>query len=180
MIQSDRKYLHLNQLLNWLVTVGSVCLCLLVMPMRLPGIELLGIAPNWLLIWVVVWSLKRSAFQGAIAGLVLGLLQDAMTSPYPTHTLSLSLVGILTARLRQQRYLQENLISVALIVFAMVMLAEIIITLQYVWLISKFTLSNLADIWRSHQHTALAAAIVSSLWAPAVYYPLNRWWQKMT
>jgi len=58
--------------------------------MRLPGIELLGIAPNWLLIWVVVWSVKRTVVQGAIAGLALGLLQDGMTSPYPTHALSLA------------------------------------------------------------------------------------------
>jgi len=70
--------------------------------MRLPGIELLGIAPNWLLIWVVVWSVKRTVVQGAIAGLALGLLQDGMTSPHPTHALSLALVGILTARLQKQ------------------------------------------------------------------------------
>src|ERR671933_878663 len=108
-----------RQILNWIVTVGSVMLCLLVLPTRLPGMELLEIAPNWLLIWVVAWSLKRTVLQGALAGLVLGLIQDGMTSPQPTHIISLVLVGILTARIQKQRYIQEDFISVALIVFGM-------------------------------------------------------------
>jgi rod shape-determining protein MreD len=53
--------------------------------------ELLGMAPNWLLIWVVAWSIKRTVIQGAIAGLVLGLIQDGMTSPDPTHVLGLAM-----------------------------------------------------------------------------------------
>jgi rod shape-determining protein MreD len=61
-----------RQIINWVVTVGSVILCLMVLPARLPGMELLGIAPNWLLIWVVAWSIKRTALQGALAGLALG------------------------------------------------------------------------------------------------------------
>ena len=108
-----------RQILNLIVTVGSVILCLIVLPARLPGMELLGIAPNWLLIWVVAWSLKRSVLQGAFAGFALGLIQDGMTSPHPTHVISLALVGILTARIQKQRYIQEDFISVALIVFGM-------------------------------------------------------------
>lgn len=176
---------HQRQIVNWIVTVGSVLICLIVLPMRLPGMELLGIAPNWLLIWVVAWSVKRTVIQGAIAGFVLGLLQDGMTSPYPTHTLSLALVGILTARLHKQRYIQEDFISVALIVFGMAMLAEAVTTLQFSFLsnseadINKFAVSNFVDLWKDHQRITLASAILSSLWAPVVYYPLNRWWQKM-
>ncbi len=176
---------HQRQIVNWMVTVGSVLLCLIVLPMRLPGMELLGIAPNWLLIWVVAWSVKRTVVQGAIAGFVLGLLQDGMTSPHPTHTLSLALVGILTARLHKQRYIQEDFISVALIVFGMAMLAEAMTTLQFSFLsnfepgINKFAVSNFVELWKEHQRIALASAILSSLWAPVVYYPLNRWWQKM-
>ncbi|MBW4637945.1 MAG: rod shape-determining protein MreD [Gloeocapsa sp. UFS-A4-WI-NPMV-4B04] len=180
-----RWYPHQRQIVNWMVTVGSVLLCLIVLPMRLPGMELLGIAPNWLLIWVVAWSVKRTIVQGAIAGFVLGLLQDGMTSPYPTHTLSLVLVGILTARLHKQRYIQEDFISVAIIVFGMAMLAEAMTTLQFSFLsnseagINKFAVSNFVQLWKEHQRIALASAILSSLWAPVVYYPLNRWWQKM-
>ncbi len=168
-------------LFNCLVTVGSVFLCLLLLPMRLPGMELLGIAPNWLLIWVVAWSVKRSVWQGAIAGLVLGLLQDGMTSPVPTHSISLAMVGILTARLQKQRYIKEDFISIALIVFGMALLAETLMALEFGFVSNFFpdpdrTGFNLTE-WRYYQRVALASAIASSLWAPVLYYPLNRWWQ---
>lgn len=167
--------------LNSLVTVGSVLLCLMLLPGRIPGLELLGVAPHWLLIWVVAWSVKRTAWEGAIAGLVLGLLQDAMTSPHPTHTLSLMVVGVLTARLQKQRYLQEDIVSVALIVFAMAVIAETVLALQISFdqLLSADSLyPPLPKIWVYHQRVALSSAILSSLWAPALYYPLNRWWEK--
>ena len=171
-----------RQIINWAVTAASVILCLIVLPARLPGMELLGIAPNWLLIWVVAWSLKRTALQGALAGLVLGLIQDGMTSPYPgmtssypTHVLSLVLVGILTGQIQKERYIQEDFISVALIVFGMAVVGETVTAIQYSLLGDR----NLAEIWTDHQRIALSSAILSSLWAPVVYYPLNRWWERM-
>jgi rod shape-determining protein MreD len=167
--------------LNTWVTVGSVLLCLLLLPGRIPGIELLGVSPHWLLIWVVAWSVKRTAWQGAMAGLVLGLLQDAMTAPQPTHTLSLIVVGVLTARLQKQRYLQEDIVSIALIVFAMAVIAETVLALQISFnqmLSSASLYPPLPKIWLYHQRIALSSAILSSLWAPALYYPLNRWWDK--
>lgn len=164
-----------RQLLNWLVTIGSVLICLMILPTRFPGMELLGISPNWLLIWVVVWSLKRNALQGAMAGLILGLIQDGMTAPYPTHVLSLVLVGILTGRIQKQRYIQEDFISVALIVFGMAVVGETVTAIQY----SLMGDRNLGEIWSDHQRIALSSAILSSLWAPVVYYPLNRWWERM-
>jgi rod shape-determining protein MreD len=164
-----------RQTLNWAVTVGSVILCLMVLPARLPGMELLGIAPNWLLIWVVAWSLKRTALQGALAGLALGLIQDGMTSPHPTHVLSLALVGILTGRIQKQRYIQEDFISVALIVFGMAVVGETVTAIQYSFIGDR----NLSEIWTDHQRIALSSAILSSLWAPVVYYPLNRWWEQI-
>jgi len=147
----------------------------MVLPARLPGMELLGIAPNWLLIWVVAWSLKRTALQGALAGLVLGLIQDGMTSPHPTHVLSLVLVGVLTGRIQKQRYIQEDFISVALIVFGMAVVGETVTAIQYTFIGDR----NLAEIWTDHQRIALSSAILSSLWAPVVYYPLNRWWEQI-
>ncbi|TAF35040.1 MAG: rod shape-determining protein MreD, partial [Oscillatoriales cyanobacterium] len=48
-----------RQFLNFTVTFTSVLLCLLILPTRMPGMELLGITPNWLLMWVVAWSIKR-------------------------------------------------------------------------------------------------------------------------
>lgn len=175
MIKISKLSPRTRQIVNGFVIVGSVIPCLLVLPTRLPGMEILGIGPNWLLIWVVAWSIKRTPFQGAVAGLALGLIQDGMTSPYPTHALSLMLVGILSARIQKQRYIQEDFISVALIVFGMAVLAATVTAIQYIlqdW-------SSWAEIWIEHQRIALASAILSSLWAPVVYYPLNLWWQQM-
>ncbi|MGB7442914.1 MAG: rod shape-determining protein MreD [Coleofasciculaceae cyanobacterium] len=164
-----------RQTIDWTVTAVSVILCLMVLPTRLQGMELLGIAPNWLLIWVVAWSVKRTAFQGALAGLALGLIQDGMTSPDPSHIWSLAFVGILTARIQKQRYIQEDFISVALIVFGMAVVGETVTAIQYSFMGER----NLAEIWTDHQRIALSSAILSSLWAPVVYYPLNRWWEQV-
>jgi rod shape-determining protein MreD len=165
-----------------LLTAASVLLCLLILPTRWPGMQLLGIGPNWLLIWVVAWSVKRTVWQGAIAGVILGMIQDSLTFASPTHIVSLAIAGMLTARLQKQRYLQEDFISIALIVFAMAILAETITALQFSVqeLFSDFHVSNrsLAEIWAYHQRIALSSAILSSLWAPVVYYPLNRLWER--
>ncbi|PSB13762.1 rod shape-determining protein MreD [filamentous cyanobacterium CCP2] len=172
------------RLLNYAVIAGSVLFCLLLLPTRLPGMEIISISPNWLLIWVVAWSVRRTAVQGAIAGLILGLLQDGMTSPTPTHVVSLAIIGILTARLQKQRYIREDFISIALIVFGMAVLAETIIALQFSWqnffADSAELRRNLGQIWLYHQRVALSSAILSSLWAPAVYYPLSRWWEQIS
>ena len=162
-------------MLDLTVTVGSVLLCLMMLPTRLPGMELLGIAPNWLLIWVVSWSVKRTVFQGALAGIVLGLLQDAMTSPNPSHAISLGIVGMITGLMQKQRFIQEDFISIALIVFGMTVLEETIFASLLTWMGDR----NVQDIWTYYQKVALASAILSSLWAPVLYYPLNRWWQQI-
>ena len=162
-----------RQWLNWTVTVVSVFACAIFLPFRLPGMELLGIGPNWPLIWVVAWSINRTAFQGVLAGLVLGFIQDGMTSPHPTHALSLVVVGILTGYFQKQRYIQEDFISVALIVFGMAMLAETVLAIQFSFVGDR----TLAEIWTDHQRIALSSAILSSLWAPVVYFPLSRWWK---
>lgn len=175
---------YLRQALNVLVTAGSVLACLLILPTRFVGMELLGVGPNWLLIWVVAWSIKRSPWQGAIAGIALGFLQDGMTAANPTHTLSLALVGILTALIQKQRYIQEDFISVALIVFGMAVIAETVTAFQFMLqdlrMPDRLSSRTLSEIWNYHQQIALCSAILSSLWAPALYYPLNRWWQRVS
>jgi rod shape-determining protein MreD len=175
LIKISKSSLRIRQILNGFVVVGSVILCLLILPTRFPGMEIFGFSPNWLLIWVVSWSIKRSPIQGAFAGLVLGIIQDGMTSAHPSHTLSLIVVGFLTARIQKQRFLQEDFISIALIVFGMAVVGETITAAQYILQGDR----NWAEIWTDYQLIALASAIVSSLWAPVVYYPLNRWWVQM-
>ncbi|NET08681.1 MAG: rod shape-determining protein MreD [Merismopedia sp. SIO2A8] len=167
--------------LNGCVTIGSVVVCALILLTRLPGMELLGVGPNWLLIWVVAWSLQRTPFQGAIAGLCLGLMQDGLTVHHPTHTLSLAIAGFLTARLQKQKYIQEDFISVAMIVFGMAVVVETIMALQFSLSVLLDQLPSsyliLTETWIYHQQVALSSAILSSLWAPVVYYPLSRWWK---
>ena len=167
--------------LNWFVTISSVFLCLLISPARFPGTEILGVTPYWLLIWLVAWSINRNAFEGVVAGLVLGLLQDGLTAHHPTHAVSLMVVGFLTGRLQKQRYIQEDVISVALIVFGMAVIAETVMALQlslhhFLWPDSLYP--SLGQIWRYHQRLALSSAILSSLWSPALYYPLKYWWER--
>lgn len=134
--------------------------------------ELLGIGPNWLLIWLVTWSLRHSLLQSAIAGLILGLIQDGMTGFYPSHIIGFGCIGFLTAWIGKQRYLQEGLISLLLLVFAMAVVAETATAIQY----SLSGMRPLAEIWQEYQRIALSSAILTSLWAPALYYPLNYWW----
>ncbi|MEM7727350.1 MAG: rod shape-determining protein MreD [Cyanobacteria bacterium P01_A01_bin.45] len=175
---------HHRQLVDSLIIFTSVLLCLLLLPSRLPGTELVTIGPNWLLIWVVTWSVKRTAWQGGFAGIVLGLFQDGMTSANPTHAVSLGIVGFLTGLLKKQRFIQEDFISIALIVFLMEILATTIFAVQlsgfsYGWLRFGGENRNFDNVWNYYQQVVLASAILSSLWAPVVYYPLNRWWQKL-
>ncbi len=163
------------------VTLVSVLLCVLVLPTRLPGMELLGIGPNWLLIWVVTWSIrrKRTVFGAALVGLALGFLQDAMTAPFPSHAVSLVAVGVLTVLLQKMwsvpaDIIERDPIPVALIVFGMAVVAETVMGLQFLSMGDR----TLLEIWSYHQRVALSSAILSSLWAPVVYFPLNRLWEK--
>ncbi len=143
--------------------------------------DILGVGPNWLLVWVVVWSISRTPFDGAIAGVVLGLLQDGLTGTFPTHVTGLVFAGILTAQLHRRRFLQEDLISIALIVFGLAVVTETIMALQVTgqYLLGEDSpYTNLGTIWKYYQRVALSSAILSSLWAPALYYPLKKWWDR--
>jgi rod shape-determining protein MreD len=162
-----------RQTLNGFVIVGSVLLCVCLSLTRLPGMELLGIGPNWLVMWVVAWSVKRSVFPSVVAGLSLGLIEDGLTSSYPSHVLVLVLVGYLTARLQKQRYMKEDLVSVVLLVFVMSVIAESLMALQYLAL----KMRPWPEIWLDYQQIALSSAILTSLWTPVLYYPLNQWWE---
>jgi rod shape-determining protein MreD len=169
-------------ILDGLVIVISVLLCLLLLPTRFPGMELLGIGTNWLLIWIVCWSVNRSVLSGIFAGIILGLLQDALTGADPSHAVSLGIVGMLTALIQKRRFIQEDFISIALIVFGMVVLANTIFAVQ-LSVINSFCVidchTDVSNIWIYYQRGTLASAILTSLWAPVLYYPLNVWWERI-
>jgi rod shape-determining protein MreD len=169
-----------RQFLHFAVTFASVLLCILILPTRMPGMELLGISPNWLLIWVVAWSIKRkrTVLGAASMGLVLGFLQDGMTSAHPTHAVSLVAVGVLTVVLLKTWSIPADIVErdpipIALIVFGMAVVAEAVMGLQFVMMSDR----SLMQIWSDHQRVALCSAILSSLWAPVIYFPLNRLWE---
>ena len=86
------------------------------------------------------------------------------------------LIGFLTSRLHRQRYLKEELIAVVLIVFVMTLIADGAIAFQYYLQGGK----NLADLWFDYQRIGLTSALLSSLWTPLLYYPLQQWWRQFS
>jgi rod shape-determining protein MreD len=101
-----------------------------------------------------------------------------MSSPYPSHIFSLVLVGVLTIKLHKQKYLREDFISVALTVFVMSIVAETTLAIQYSFY-SFEGFRPLQEVWIQYQRTAVSSAIISSLWTPIIYLPLNFWWEKL-
>jgi rod shape-determining protein MreD len=165
-----------SQSIFWAGTFGSALICSMAQWGSLPGWELVGVNADWSLIWVVVWSLKRPIFQATSAGVLMGLVQDGMlgtlqSGTFPTHSLGLALVGLLTSLLYQQRLLREDAIMLVLLTFTMTILNETTIALQRALLSS----SEIIQVWNHHQDVALASALVSALWAPLVYWASQRW-----
>jgi rod shape-determining protein MreD len=174
----DRNTSLSKKLLNWGITLGSLLLCILAMYTRFPGMTLMGIAPNWLLIWLVAWSVNRPVFLAVMVGIALGMVQDGMTFAdvrvAPTHVLGLAIAGGITSLLQKQRYVQEDFISIALIVFGMAVIVETMHAVQLTMMGAK-----MANVWILQQRIALSSAILSSLWSPVIYFPLSRWWRSM-
>lgn len=56
-------FFQLYQVLNLMITIISLMVCIWLSLVRIPGLELFGITPNWVLIWLVTWSIKRSFLQ---------------------------------------------------------------------------------------------------------------------
>ncbi|RMF20869.1 MAG: rod shape-determining protein MreD [Cyanobacteria bacterium J083] len=164
-----------RKLINALVIIISVLFCYLIAPLDLPGMSLLGVKPNWLLIWLVSWSVKRNVWDSLLAGIILGIIQDGMTFSTPSHIWSLSIIAVLTAKIKKQRYMEEDFVSAALIVFGMTLVNETVMAIQF----SLVNRDLLADIWQNYQNIVLVSALISSLWTPVIYYPLNYWWKTL-
>ena len=174
MPHKNQTSFDLLKILNILFVVVSVAICAILMLLRIPGMELLATNPNWLLIWLVAWSLGRSVSQGAIAGLAIGWIYDGVLGIEPSHAIAFVAVGVLTSRLQKQRYIGEDFISIAFIVFFMTILAEAIFALLY---LRTYSLS-LAQVWAKYQQVAIVSAIITSLWSPIFCYPFNLWQRK--
>ena len=176
--------------LNVLAIVGSVGLCLMLVPTRFPGMEILGVGPSWLVMWTMAWSLHRSLWHAATAGVVLGLIQDAMTFPttttlgsVPTHVLSLTTVGVLAFWLHKHRYVEDRILPVAIMTALLTLVAETVMGSQYLFQTAignspEVSLESLNYLWVNQSSVMLISSILSGLWMPIVYYPLHLWWQK--
>ncbi len=164
------------QIMGWTLTALSVFVCALLSWTRLPGTEIAGIGLNWFVVWMVVWSLKRNVGSAIMAGLILGLIQDGLTAPDPTHVIPLVVVGVLTARIKRERFVQEEFASAALIVFLMALVNETVMAIQFCFVGDG---RSLLDIWGYHPLISLSSAILSSLWTPVLYFPLQRIWEWM-
>jgi rod shape-determining protein MreD len=173
------------------ILIGSVSLCLLLLPTRFPGMEILGVGPSWLVMWTIAWSLGRSMWHAATAGIVLGLIQDAMTFPLtatlgtiPTHVLSLTIVAVLAVWLHKHRYLDDTIFSVSIATFMLTLVSESITGVQYLIQMAieqslETSFDSISYLWTNQSLVMLIAAILSGLWMPILYYPLHLWWQKI-
>jgi rod shape-determining protein MreD len=180
-----RSGLHIS------IVIASAGLCLLLLPTRLPGMEILGIGPSWLVMWTIAWSVRRSIWHAATAGIVLGLIQDGMTFPatatlgtIPTHVLSLTTVSVLAFWLHKRRYLDDTIFSVSIAAFMLTLVSEFVTGIQYLLETAiqqspAASLANFNYLWTNQSPVILIAAVLSGLWMPILYYPLNFWWQKM-
>ena len=157
------------KIINLLFIAISVVICSILMLVDLPGVELLETNPNWLLIWLVSWSIQRTVWQGAIAGLAIGWIYDGISLSSPSHAISFVLVAMLTSAVQKHRYLGEDFISVAFVVFFMSVIADTIFAWQYA---GEYGL-GVTQIFQKYQQVAPISAIISSLWSPAFYYPFN-------
>jgi rod shape-determining protein MreD len=162
--------------LNAAITLGSLLICALLLLVRTPGMTILGFSPQWLLMWVVAWSIRRDVFSAVTGAIAVGWVHDSlMVTAIPSHIPGFVVVAWLTASWRQQKYLQEDFISLALLMFVMAFIAETIMAAQHLAL----GLRAFGDIWVEHQRIALSSAILSSLWAPLTCSPLVRWWNQV-
>ncbi len=171
--------------------IGSASLCLLLLPTRLPGMEILGVGPSWLVMWTIVWSLRGSLWHATGAGIILGLIQDGMTFPpavsigtMPTHVLSLTTVSVLAFLLHKRRYVNDTIFSVSIATFLLTIVSESITGLQYlVEIFSKqspaLDLESFSYLWHDRSLVIPISALLSGLWMPVLYYPLSLCWQKM-
>ncbi len=174
-----------------LTIVGSASLCLLLLPTRFPGMEILGVGPSWLVMWTIAWSLNRSLWHATTAGIVLGLIQDSMTATttanlgiMPTHVLSLTTVAVLAFWLHKRRYLDDTIISASVAAFLLTIASELITGVQYFLEIAidrspEASLASLNYLWDNQSPMMLISAVLSGLWMPMLYYPLQLCWQKM-
>ncbi len=171
---SLRKPFPSQHWLGWFGTGVSALVALWAQWLLLPGLALAGAAVDWAVVWVVCWSYQRSWWSAGLGGLIMGLLWDSVTAPLPSHVPGLVLAGLLTVRLRGYRLLRSDPLAVGLLAFAMAVIQETCMALQFVALGN----GNVQEIWAHHQKVSLASGLLASLWTPLAWWLLHTWWKK--
>lgn len=115
----------------WLATGLSALGLVLLMLVRLPGLELAGISPHWVLLWLITWVPGHAVWQGIVAGVTLGFLLDAISMPYPTQALGLAIVGGLIAYGYRRRWFSLEPLALMALCFGLAILLEAVTALQF-------------------------------------------------
>jgi rod shape-determining protein MreD len=172
-----------------LIIAISAAICILMLPTRWPGMELLGVGPSWLVMWLVAWTLHRSIGSSLIAATILGLIQDGMTGGQLnlygltlSHVISLIVVVLTVDRLHKRQYVTSSVFGAVVLAFGMTILSEIILCGQHLLDLANFQFTgseaiSIDTIWQDRSRSILISALVSSIWMPLLYYPLSRRWQ---
>lgn len=205
------------QLRFWGFTLATTLGCLFLLWIPLPGLNLLGYQPNWMIVWLLFWCLGRPAWMGAIAGAVIGLLIDSVANPEPSHLPSSAIVGLLVGLWSRRQTVPPRTITLLLWIFLLVLLADGIVVLQQmlsngelgwpIWGsepvppgraiiyslnqdptprqgIDPYLVGHPRLSWPEMLHRylqiGLSQAIVTSLSAPLLLWPLQYLWQQVS
>lgn len=205
-----------TQLRFWGFTVVTAIACLFLLWVPLPGLQLLGYRPNWMIVWLVFWCTGRPAWMGAIAGANIGLLLDSVTTATPSHLLSCAVVGAVVGYWSRRRQAPPRTITLLLWLVALVLLAEGIYAFQHLvanqphgwpdWgtpgtpsrraivynlnqdlsprqgidpqLVGR-PIRSFQEMLHRYLQIGFSSAIVTSLSAPLLLWPLQYLWQQV-
>jgi len=133
----------------------------------MPFVEVLGVAPDLVLIFAASWTVVRGEEEGAIVVPVAGFMRDLATSdPLGTSALALAPVVLLAAAARLRAMDTEFVPTVAVV--ALGSLAYGIISMTVLAATGQTVL--LSD---SVSRVVLPACLVNAVFTPLVYLPIH-------
>ena len=153
------------------VLVPALVLAAIAQIAWLPALSVWGFKIDLALVLVVVWGLLGPIGQAAQWGFILGLVLDLGSGlPFGIHTLTLTLIG-LGVGWSQTTFFRGNLVAPPLAI----MLATI---LDHILILALLALFDRRVVWIDYlTRITLPSAILNTLVAPLVYFPLQ-WFQR--
>jgi rod shape-determining protein MreD len=157
---------------NSIVIVGSVVLCTILGLTRLPGMELMGIGPNWFVIWLSIWCLDRTLIQAILAGFCLGWIQDSLSAPWPSHTIGMVIVSMGFHFCFTHRFWKSDVLFLPLLVMGGVVINDGILSILF----SLQDGQPILQVWQQRPQLFWISPLLSAIWTPAFFWPLRQWW----